>query len=133
MINHTLIVRLTFAAASASLAAAALGYAATDSFPVAGAVVAGAMLGLVPFISWNQLVHPLMEYGHVGRIILLTFGKLALYGSALYLLVILLRLPPLPLGAGLLLSTSIFIVGSLASGGPRARAGTQDHGGTGTP
>ncbi|HEU4338852.1 MAG TPA: hypothetical protein VFS19_02190 [Planctomycetota bacterium] len=118
MIDRFQIRRLSLAALAVSMVAGATAFLATRSAAVGLGVPAGALLGLVPFVTWAWLLGRLLERKSFVLFGLVTFAKLGFYAGALYFLVN--RVHPMALGAGVGLSALALGIGALL----QDRAGT---------
>ena len=113
MIDRLQIRRLSLAAIAVSIVAGATAYFATRSAAVGLGVPAGALLGLIPFVTWAWLLVRLLERKSILLFGLITIAKLGLYGVALYFLVYQNRVHPMALGAGVGLSALALGIGFL--------------------
>lgn len=109
MIDRFQIRRLTLAALAVSLVAGAAAFFATRSPAVGLGVPAGALLGLIPFVTWAWLLGRLLERRSLLLFTLITLAKLGFYAGALYFLVNLVH--PMALGAGVGLSAFALGIG----------------------
>jgi len=105
MIDRLLVRRISLAALAISVAAGGVAFLATGSAAVALGLPAGALLGLVPFVTWAWFLGRLLERKSVVLFALISLAKLGFYAGAFYLLVYQDRVHPMALGAGLGLTT----------------------------
>jgi hypothetical protein len=86
MIDPSLIGRTTRWTVVASLLLAAMAFAG-GRFDAGLGILAGAVLGLVPVLSWAWAIAPLMRGRNGWLVAALMLGKVIFYGAALYALV----------------------------------------------
>jgi len=113
MIDRLLVRKLSLAALAISVAAGGVAFLATRSAAVGLGVPAGALLGLVPFISWAWFLGRLLERKSVLLFALVSLSKLGFYAGAFFFLVYQGRVHPMALAAGLALTTLGLAIGVL--------------------
>jgi len=113
MIDRLLVRKLSLAALAVSVVAGGGAYVATGSAAVGLGVPAGAVLGLVPFVTWAWFLARLLERKSVLLFALISLAKLAFYAGVFYLLVYQDRVHPMALGAGIGLAALTLAIGVL--------------------
>ena len=113
MIDRAALIKLTLIAAVVCAAGAAVSFGAWGG-AVAGGVGVGALLGMVPFLSWSYAAGALEASPRRRALgVMLLVGKLGLYAAALYLTVAKALVHPAGVMAGLGVVAFIFITGSM--------------------
>jgi len=135
MIDRHQLRTLSLAALAVSIVAGGVAYLATKSAAVGLGVPAGAILGLVPFVTWAFFLSRLLEKKSVLLLALVSLGKLGLYAGAIYFLVSQDRVHPMALGAGvgltaLGLAIAVLLQDRAASGASPRRSGPGREGGS---
>jgi|SRR5882672_10326349 len=113
MIDRHLVRKLSLAALAVSVVAGGAAFLATGSAAVGLGVPAGAILGLVPFVTWAWFLARLLERKSVLLFALVSLAKLAFYAGVFYLLVYQKRVHPMALGAGIGLTALGLAIGIL--------------------
>lgn len=104
------------------LLAAGAAWAIGGSPALAGGLALGCALGAAPFISWAWIAaRGFSTPGNRTLAVLLVLGKLAVYSTALYLLVTRDLVRPLGVIAGLTGVVAVMSVGALLAAGARPR------------
>lgn len=101
MIDRHQLRTLSLAALAVSIVAGGVAYIATKSAAIGLGVPAGAILGLVPFVTWAWFLSRLLERKSVLLFALISLAKLGFYAGAFYFLVHQNRVHPIALGGGL--------------------------------
>lgn len=113
MIDRLLVRRLSLALLAVSVAAGGVALLATGSPAVGFGIPAGAVLGLVPFVTWAWLLGRLLERKSVLLFALVSLAKLAFYAGAFYVLVYQERVHAMAVGAGIALTALGLGIGTL--------------------
>jgi len=101
MIDRHQLRTLSLAALAVSIVAGGVAFIATKSAAIGLGVPAGALLGLVPLLSWAWFLSRLLEKKSVLLFLLISILKLGFYAGAFYFLVHQQRVNPMALGAGI--------------------------------
>ncbi|HZN61054.1 MAG TPA: hypothetical protein VFC90_01485 [Planctomycetota bacterium] len=113
MIDRHQLRTLSLAALAVSIVSGGVAFLATKSAAIGLGVPAGAIMGLVPFVTWAWFLSRLLEKKSVLLFALISFAKLGFYAGALYFLVYQGRVHPMALGAGVGLSALALGIGVL--------------------
>lgn len=92
---------LSLAAIAVSIVAGGVAFLVTKSAAIGVGIPAGAILGLVPILTWACFLSRLLEKKSVFLFALISFAKLGFYAAAFYFLVHQQRVHPMALGAGI--------------------------------
>jgi len=101
MIDRHQLRTLSLAALAVSIVAGGVAFLLTKSAAIGLGVPAGAMLGLVPFVTWAWFLSRLLEKKSVLLFVLISIAKIGFYAAAFYFLVHQGRVNPMALGGGL--------------------------------
>jgi len=101
MIDRHQLRTLSLAALAVSMVTGGVAFLLTKSAAIGLGVPAGAMLGLVPFVTWAWFLSRLLEKKSVLLFVLISIAKIGFYAAAFYLLVHQGRVNPMALGGGL--------------------------------
>ncbi|HEY3227531.1 MAG TPA: ATP synthase subunit I [Planctomycetota bacterium] len=113
MIDRHLVRKLSLGVLAVSIVAGGIVCLVTGS-PRAGlGVPAGAIVGIVPFVTWAWILGRLLERRSFLLFGLITIAKLGFYAGAFYLLIVQGRVHPMALGGGIALSALGLALGVL--------------------
>ncbi|HTF57618.1 MAG TPA: hypothetical protein VK661_10325 [Planctomycetota bacterium] len=104
MSDRHLLRNLSLAMLAVSIVAGGIAYLTSNSLRIALGIPAGAIIGLVTFMTWAWLLARLQDRHSLLLFGLVTLAKLAFYAGAFYLLIVQGRVHPMALAGGIALS-----------------------------
>ena len=119
MSDRHLLRNLSLTMLAVSIVAGGIAYLTSSSPRIALAIPAGAIIGLVTFMTWAWLLARMQDRHSFLLFGLVTLAKLAFYAGAFYLLIVQARVHPMALAGGIALSVVGLALGVHLRGGAR--------------